>query len=223
MNDPGPRSTFRRVLDVVKSELRLFARAFFRTFGACVTLAALAVTAIVVRGKLADGESANFWVLVPLALGYGAFLGFWPGVVAGALRVAWVMSGPMLLVPLVLVPFAVSLCFWIFSGVLGGLAEDFWAALTAAGAEHEWLVAQIGPFARAGPIALVFALPLFLVDLGELLLDPGVLLALLVLLLGVSGVFLLGFIPSSAASAVAVIAGYVRRVRRRHRSSPAAE
>lgn len=212
-----PPSTIRRALTAIRAELSLLAKAFFRTLGATMLLAAIAVMALATKGSIADGKTAGdiAW-LIPVALGYGAFVGFWPGIVAGSARVSWLMAGAWILVPLVLVPFAVGSCFWLFSGFLGSLGHDLWDALKAAGAEHEWLVAELGPAARAGPIALVFAAPLLVLDLGALALDPGVLLALLLLFLGTSAVFLLGFLPSAFVSSFALLAAYARRLRRRH-------
>lgn len=80
------------------------------------------------------------------------------------------------------------------------------------------MVGGVGRAAHAGPVALVIALPLLFVDLGALLLDPGVLAALALLVLAAGGLVLAGALPAAALSLLALAAAYARRVRARRRA-----
>jgi hypothetical protein len=198
----------------LRAELRLMARAFLRPFAITVLLFGLVYATIIAFGETRP-DAPSKAILVPVAFGYGAFVGLWPGLVVGALRLGWVLTGAWMVVPIVLVPLSVGVALWAASGLLEGLAVDIGRAAAQAGAEHEWLAASVGGAAHAGPVILVILLPLLLVDLGAVALDPQVLWAMVVLLTAFAGVVALAVIPAGLVSALVLARAYVVRLRAR--------
>lgn len=198
----------------LRAELRFMARAFFPAFAITVLLFGLAYALIIAFGE-AEPDAPSKAILVPVAFGYGAFVGLWPGLVVGGIRLGWALVGAWTLVPLVLVPLAVAVALWAASGVLEGLATNIWDAAMQAGAEREWLAASVGKAAHAGPVILVILLPLLLVDLGAIALDPQVLWAMIVLLGAFAVVVALAVIPSGVLSMLVLARAYVVRLRER--------
>ena len=105
---------------------------------------------------------------------------------------AWKLAGPWIVVPLVVIPISVIVSMVLCAPLTALAGEALWGAIVEAGRDHDWLVAELGPAARAGPIALVFAIPLLLVDLGAILLEPSVLLHLVLAVLALARSILLG-------------------------------
>jgi hypothetical protein len=210
--DPAPTSPPK--LSHVRAELRFMARAFFPSFLITVALFGLGYALIVAFGET-EPDAPSKAVLVPVALGYGMFVGLWPGLLVGGLRLGWALVGAWMMVPLVLVSLALTIALWASAGLLEGLAADIGRAALQAGAEREWLAASVGRAAHAGPVILVIVLPLLLVDLGAIALDPRVLWAMFVLLATFAGVVVLAVIPSGIVSAVVLVRAYVVRLRER--------
>jgi len=198
----------------LRAELRLMARAFLRPFAITVLLFALIYAIIIAFGETKP-DAPSKAILVPVAFGYGAFVGLWPGLVAGGLRLGWVLTGAWMMVPIVLVPLSVAVALWAASGLLEGLALDIGRAAMQAGTEHEWLATSVGRAAHAGPVILVILLPLLLVDLGAIALDPRVLWAMIVLLSVFAGVVALAVIPAGLVSTLVLARAYVVRLRAR--------
>ena len=206
----------------LRAELRLMARAFSRPFAITVLLFGLLYAIIIAFGET-QPDAPSKAILVPVAFLYGAFVGLWPGLVVGGLRLGWVLTGAWMVVPIVLVPLSVGTALWAASGLLEGLALDIGRAAMQAGAEHEWLAASVGRAAHAGPVILVIVLPLLLVDLGAIALDPQVLWAMTVLLLVFAGVVALAVFPSGLVSAIVLARAYVVRLRARMAARRAVE
>lgn len=205
-----------------KAELRFvlgaFFRPFFNTLGV-VSALLFVVIAYAAASGLADDAATDgsVYVVLPFfALFYAVAVGAPVAAVVAALRAAWTLSGPWVLVPLVGIPLALLTSFWMMSGPLAGAAREVASACVSAGEAHHWLIANAGNIGHAGAIALVILLPLLVFDLGAVAFSPAVLGALAWLLALFSFAFLLGLIPSGVASFIAVSVGYVRRFRRRH-------
>jgi hypothetical protein len=198
----------------LRAELRLMARAFFPAFALTVLVFGLVYALIVAFGE-AEPEAPSKAILVPVAFGYGAFVGLWPGLVVGGLRLGWTLVGGWIAVPIVLVPLSVAIALWAASGLLEGLAGDIGHAALRAGAEREWLATSVGKAAHAGPVILVILLPLLLVDLGAIALDPQVLWAMVVLLVAFAAVVALAVIPAGLVSTIVLARAYVVRLRQR--------
>ncbi len=212
---------------IVKSELRLFVGTFWRGFWrtglvVAVGLALFFAYAIATQeppeGAPAEESGAlDFAILFVIAFFYALYVAFFPAVVAGIFWLAWKMAGPWILVPLVFIPLCVWLSLWAMGGVMAGEADELIAALGTAAGEHDWVTLKLGTAARAGPVILVIAIPLLIIDFGAILLTPSVLWALLTLVLWTAFAFALGFVPSAGFSLVVVTAAWVRRFLRRHR------
>lgn len=198
----------------LRAELRFMARAFFPAFAITVLSFGLVYALIVAFGQ-AEPDAPSKALLVPVAFGYGAFVGLWPGLVVGGLRLGWALVGAWIVVPLVLVPLSAAVALWAASGLLEGLAADIGHAALRAGAEREWLATSVGKAAHAGPVILVIVLPLLLVDLGAIALDPQVLWAMAVLLCAFAGVVALAVIPAGLVSTLVLARAYVVRLRER--------
>jgi hypothetical protein len=209
--DPPPPPTKAAQL---RAELRFMARAFFPAFGLTTLLFGLAYALIIAFGEPEPGAPSKA-ILVPMAFGYGAFVGLWPALVVGGTRLCWALVGAWTLLPLLLVPAAVALALWASSGLLQALATDIWDAAVQAGAEREWLAASVGKAAHAGPVILVILLPLLLVDLGAIALDPQVLWAMVVLLCAFTLVVALAVVPTGLLSLLVLLRAYVVRLRQR--------
>jgi hypothetical protein len=216
----GARTTLAVVLAEVRFVLGTFARAFLRA-GAVVSLLVLGLFVLGYGASIASGEAAESSFLehvavVLLAAGYALFVGAQGGLVVALPWTAWRLAGPWIVVPLVVIPLfvvvALLLCWPLISAAGAGTVD----AIALAGGEHHWLVGDLGVAGRAGPLVLVLALPLLLIDLGAVMLAPSVLLHLLLLILALALALLLGLVPSGALSIVAITVGYVRRFVRRH-------
>ncbi len=199
---------------VLRRELARLWRAFWRgakrsflvTFGV-VTVWGLWVT-------LSDGTQEQSVVAsVIVSVGAGTWMGLWAGVIFGLASMSWAMVGAWTLVPLATIPLAVYLGISAMSGVLFEQLHSIRDAAVQAGREHEWLVLSLGPAARAGPVILVVALPLLLIDLGAVALEPSVLWALFVLAVQAAVAVAIGFVPAVLLNAVVLLVVYVRRLR----------
>jgi len=198
----------------VRAELRYMARAFFPPFGLTVLLFGVGFALVVAFGE-AEPDAPSKAILVPFAFGYGAFVGLWPGLIVGGVRLSWRLVGAWTLLPMVLVPTAIALALWLSSGLLESLAANIWTAAQEASSERDWLAEGFTGAAHAGPIILVILVPLLLVDLGAIALDPGVLWAMFVLLATFSLVVALAVIPSAFVSALVLLRAYIVRLRAR--------
>lgn len=215
----------RTTLAVALGELRFvvgtFAQAFVRAGGVVtlLTLALLAwtyVSSLVAGDELAREPLAIHVVVWVVLFGYALFVGAQGGLVLALPWTAWKLAGPWIVVPLVVLPISVIVSMVLCAPLTALAGEALWGAIVEAGRDHDWLVAELGPAARAGPIALVFAIPLLLVDLGAILLEPSVLLHLVLAVLALALSILLGLVPSGIVSLLAVAIGYARRFWQRH-------
>jgi hypothetical protein len=206
--------------DALRSEGRLLYAAFVgaakRGFvwvgGASLALMLYAL----VTGDI-ETSSAAEWLLVALVgFGYAVFLGGCAGLAFGVLRLLWFMVGGWIALPFVTVPLFAWLAVWLLSDFLYAQLADVGNAMLEAGADHEWVTGSIGPAARIGPVILVVALPLLVIDLGAIILDPRVLWQIAIMALDVGLVITLGAIVPLVASSIVLVAVYVRRFRRRH-------
>jgi hypothetical protein len=191
---------------------RTFGRTFLRVGGVC---AALSWVSLVVGALNEPQSDLSVPVLVLVAFVYSLFVGAQAGLVIAFVRVVWLMVGAAIVLPLVVVPLALYLSFWAFSGVLLEDARELVGAMGSAADKHEWLVAAVGPAARVGPAILVIALPLLAADLVVILVQPAVLWTLIKLVLGVGVAFLVGAVPSALFSIVALVGVWVRRMKKR--------
>ena len=132
------------------------------------------------------------------------------------LRLLWFMVGGWIALPFVAVPLCAWLAVWLLSDFLHSQLADVGNAMLEAGADHEWVTGSIGPAARIGPVILVVVLPLLVIDLGAIMLDPRVLWQIAIMALDVALVITLGAIVPLLASSVVLVAVYVGRFRRRH-------
>jgi len=200
-----------------------------RTFIEGAKKAFLTTTALVVvftllsmfRGEFDITGAMDVVVLLIVAVAYGAYVGAFVGLVFGSLWLAWKTVGPWMFVPLLLTPLTVALAFWGMWGLLENQTIDVGAALLVAGAEHDWMLASLGPAARIGPPILIIALPILVVDLGLVVLTPGVLWELFVLAFDLCLVLAVGVFPALLCSAVVLPIAYVRRYRMRTKSPTA--
>lgn len=199
----------------IRAELRFMARAFFPAFLGTIVLFGVLYAIIIAVGETEPGAPSKA-VLVPVAFGYGAFVGFWPALVVGGARLCWALVGGWTLVPLTLIPLALVLALWLAAGTFAGLVDGLGQAVITAGSEHEWNAISAGRgLAHAGPIGLVIVLPLLLVDLGAIALDPGVLWAMFELLLVFALVVAAAVLPAAVVSAVVLAGAYAGRLRAR--------
>jgi len=215
----------RTSLAVVLAELRFvvgtFAKALLRAWAgaACLIFLVFAVSYV---GSIASGrDTADTSLLIHLAValiavGYSLFVGAQVGLALALPWTAWKLAGPWILVPLVTVPVSVVLGLWICSPLTGAAGEGVVDAIVRVSGDREWLVESLGPAARIGPLVLVLAIPLLLIDLGAVMLAPTVLLHFFLLILALTFALLLGLVPSGLVSLVAIATGYVRRFMRRH-------
>lgn len=205
-----------------KAELRFVLGSFFRPFWktlAAVSAVLFAFILYAVLSGLAQDPNTNGTVYVVLpffALFYALAVGMPVAAIAAALRASWTLAGPWVFVPIVGIPLALLVSFWVMSGPLTDAAVEVAAACVAEGRAHHWLIADSGNIGHAGAIALVILLPLLVIDLGAVAFSSAVLGALAWLLAVFLFAFLLGLIPSGFASFIAVGVGYVRRFRQRH-------
>jgi len=163
----------------------------------------------------ADPHAPSKWILVPVAFGYGAFIGLWPGLLLGGLRLSWALVGRWTLLPLLLIPAAVALALWLATDLLAGRVDGIEQAVRVAMDDHEWMILAATGLAHAGPVAVVIIAPLLLLDLGAIALDPGVLWAIFELLLVFALVVATAVIPTAGLSFVVLLGSYLRRLRER--------
>lgn len=173
------------------------------------------VIASMLQGELQTDGVVDLVVMLIVGTVYALYLGGIAGIFAGLSWVGWKTVGPWLFVPILLTPLTLWLSVRGLSGFLEAQADDLGAALVAAGAAHDWMVASLGAAARIGPPILIIALPLLLADFGIIVLQPAVLWELLVLAADVALVLCLGLIPAAMVSAVVLPLAYVSRYRRR--------
>ncbi len=163
---------------------------------------------------------AGDWLAVPVvAVVGGLYVGVFVAPAVGLTALVWRLVGAWIIVPLVVIPAGIGLALWGMSGVIEGRGDALWEALKLAASEQEWKVLAVGPAARAGPVILVIALPLLVIDLGILLLTPSVLLQLLALVLTVVLIIAAGAIPPTLLSTVLLSFSFVRRFKHRHAES----
>ena len=145
----------------------------------------------------------------------------WPAiacVVIGGTRLTFKLVGAWALVPVTLIPLAIILALWLASDMLGALGHDVLDAAMEVGSDREWLVAAVGKAAHAGPVILVIVIPLLLVDLGAIALDPAVLVPLFILALAFVLVIAVAAIPTALFSALVLLRAYLVRLRDRVRA-----
>lgn len=206
--------------DAMRTEGRLLWAAFFgaakRGFlwvgGASLLLMLYAL----VTGDIETSSAAEWLLVALLSIGYAVFIGGCAGLALGTLRMLWFMVGGWLALPFVTVPLCAWLTVWLFYDFLIAQLADVGHAMIEAGADHEWVTGSIGPAARIGPIILVVALPLLVIDLGAIMLDPRVLWQVAIMAFDVGLVITLGAIVPLVLSSIVLVAVYVRRFRRRH-------
>jgi hypothetical protein len=198
----------------VRAELHFMARAFFPPLGVTVLSFAACFAVLVAFGDT-EPDAPSKLMLVPVAFLYGAFVGVWPGLVVGGVRLSWRLVGAWTLVPMILVPAAIALALWASSALLEHQAANIWTAAREVGGERDWLVEGVGAAAHAGPVILVIVVPLLLIDLGAIALDPRVLWAMFVLIATFGLVVAIAAIPALFISALALLRAYVVRLRRR--------
>lgn len=216
MNEP--RSG--RAWDIIRAEARAMARSFFVPLGITMLVFGALFVVLVIIGHGGGGEDeVGLGTAIPMGFALGLFYGFWAGVIVGGLRLAWFLAGPWIAFPILVIPSAVALSLWAFSGILSGQVDGLFDALVEAGAEREWLIAQLGPAARIGPPILIVALPLLAVDLLGVLFDPHAIGALVTLLFTFAFAVLLAAVPTGLMSLAVLLVAYVRRVKRRHASA----
>jgi len=202
-------------------ELRRLGAAFARgcTFGALAY--ALSLWVLVAGNLLFDGSfaTAPLETLVALiaAAVYLLVTGMVFGLAIGLLAVGHAMVGKWVVLPALAVPAGVALALWLGADMLAGRAQAVLDAVVVAAAERDWFFHGAGKVAHAGPIALVVVLPLLFLDLGAILVDPGVLGVLGLLVLALAGLVLAGAVPAALASMGVVLAGYVRGLQGRWR------
>lgn len=192
-------------------------RAFVRPFVGTLLLTGL-VYALVVLFGASDPEAPSKAVLVPVAFVYGLFVGFWPALAVGGLRLSWKLVGGWTLVPMLLLPAAVGLALWAAAGTLQEQATGIWDAARLAGAEREWVSAALGRAAHAGPLILIFLVPLLLIDLGAIALDPGVLWSVATLFFTFALVVVGALVPASLVSILVLARAYLKGLRARVRA-----
>lgn len=200
--------------DQLVAELRLMARGFFRPFALTVLLVGGCYALVVAFGE-SDAAARDKALLVPVAFAYGAFVGVWPGLMVGGVRLCWWLVGRWMAVPLVLGPAVLALALWSSAGLLAGLAAEIGEAAVRAGAEREWLASSVGKAAHAGPLMVIVLLPLLIVDLGAIALDLQVLWAMIVLLVAFGLVITLALLPVAAVSIPVLLRAYLVRLRAR--------
>ena len=161
---------------IFKSELRFLLGSFFRPFFKALLVIGLPLTLLCVyalvsgmlKGKIPN-EALNWILALPVSLAYALTVAGPAAMGVAACVSAWKLAGPWILAPLILIPLALVLAFVLMSPVIGAAGVGLGAALIEAGAEHHWMVAQLGPAARIGPPVLILALPPLILDLGAIL------------------------------------------------------
>lgn len=207
-----------RVWEHTKAERRLMARAFLPALGLTMLAFGLLYLLVVVLGEAppeADPSQPSKWAMAPVALVYGMVIGFWPGVVVGLARLSFRLVGAWTLVPLTLIPAATALALWLASGLFASLGAEVLDAARIAAAEHDYLVLAIGKAAHAGPVVLVIALPLLLIDLGAIALQPSVLGPLVTLIFAFVFVVAAAVIPTTLVSMLVLLKAYISGLRER--------
>ena len=151
-----------------------------------------------------------------VGLGYAVFVGGVVGIGGGLAAMSWYAVGGWTVLPFVVVPLtlwgAIAVCDEWLHRQLTSLLDT---AVEVAEA-HEYKVLALGHAARIGPVILVIALPLLLLDLGAVVLHPKVLWEVFVLGLDVTVVLALGIIPGLLVSGVVLGVVWIRRFRRRY-------
>lgn len=211
----GARRGFGRI------ELRRLLRAFRGGWRVGALSYAACMWLLIAGTLLFDGAFARapFDALMALAAAAGYLLvaGAVFGLATGVVAVGWAMVGVWAALPVLTVPLGVALALWLGADLLADRAHAMLEALTIAAAERDWLVSGAARVAHAGPLALVILLPLLFIDLGALLVDPGVLVGLALLLAMVAALLLAGAVPAAAGALLVVLAVYLRSLRSRQR------
>lgn len=202
-----------------RAEGRRIGGAFAGGFRGGTVVYALGLWVLIAGNMLFDGSVLDapldaVMVLVIAAV-YLLITGTIVGAVVGLLTACRAMVGAWAAVPVVAVPAAMGVALWLGGEVLTVRAQAVEEALGVAAAERDWLVQGAGKVAHAGPVLLAVLLPLLFLDLGAILLDPGVLAAVGLLLLALAGLVLAGAAPAALVATTLVGAVYVRRVRQR--------
>lgn len=199
-----------------KAELGFIARSWLRPQLITMALFGLVYALIIVfDSSPPEPEQPSKLVLAPVALVYGAVVGFWPGMIVGGARTAWRLVGAWTLVPLTLIPASIALVLLLGAPLLAVEGAALIDAIWTAGAEREWLAAGMGRAAHAGPVVLVILLPVLLIDLGAIALQPSVLLAMALLLLTFTLLVAAAAIPSALLSLLVLARAYILGLRER--------
>ena len=199
-----------------KAELGFIARSWLRPQLLAMGLfAVLYALVLLFDTPPPEPEQPSKLVLTPLALIYGAVVGFWPGMIVGGARTAWRLVGAWTLVPLTLIPLSILLALLLGAPLLAAEGAALVDAIWTVGAEREWLSASMGRIGHAGPVALVIILPMLLLDLGVIALHPSVLVAMALLLLTFTLLIAAAAIPSALVSLLVLARAYILGLRER--------
>jgi len=208
-------STF---LSLLKSELRGLWLAFWRPFWQ-VTI----ILAVLLWGYLLISQGLPKDASVPLYLLFGLFYCIYvcsfAGLFIGVISMAWRMAGIWIFFPIIVIPLSTFFTIWLFRSSLAEQAVRIVQVLQTVAQGHDWSQSlDMGPVARVGPggeILFVLLLPIFAIDLIEVLFQPVMLGQYIRFIFLFAFAFALGFIPSAFISFIALSVSFVKRLKKR--------
>lgn len=232
-----PASSAREFFRFLRSEIKNLWLAFWKPFWKVTVVTAvlfflfLAVLAFNFEPPAPVGgqvpEKPPIVLLLLFIAGYSLFYAFWIGLVVGGFRVFWHLVGGWIIVPMIVIPSAITLSLWLCSSwiidegseavqalVDSAKVKGFPATGAAAGT---FLKALHGGGLPAAVLLCKLLVPFIVFDGFWIAVDPHCLLQFLQFALCFVAAVLLGLVPSGLLSIVLVSFSFVKRLKVRYR------
>lgn len=218
----------------LKEEFRGLLGSFFKPFFKFTLLSLMLLLLVLVPRVFMADETAGprrgaeppltlkLLMIAGVAISYALHI----GLVAGFLSVLWRLVGPWIVLPIILIPAAVILSLWLFSGWLAGQGKNTADGFVQSVEKHKFPTAQNAAGAilkaahgsGAGGLAVVglLLLPFLAVDAVPVLTDPIFIVPFTKFLGAVALVTLLGLAPSCLVSLLVLMLAVINRMRARY-------
>ena len=211
--EPTPAHSFKTM---IKNEFSFLFSSWWLSTWRCAVFGFIFSTFVSFGYLFTSFPSDSFLLISLFILLLGTYNGLIFGLLGGLTWSSYKIAGPWMFVSLLLISTAILVSFTAMSSILTEQLEVLASAIQQASKQHEWLLLKLDRLTRVGPIILIIAIPLLLLDLSFIVFDLAVFWHVIVLMLYFIGILLTGFIPSTILSTVLALLTYAKRFKPRY-------